>query len=345
MGHPARTRRNRAFTLIELLVVIAILAILVAILLPAIAEARKVARKVICDSGERQYGIASANYATDFKDRLYSFTWRRGIDYGFGGVAATDNAAAANQAVYILRTRADRTDIGVIAGWTPHVLYSHLVLNDYLAQRLPERTMACPEDRQRMRWQDSVYPDWNGFFRLVPNVERPPGNANEDKRWPYSSSYSLVPAGYSPDQRFGAINTVTQATTHSTYFMGSTNTKLGDRKFSDVKFPQQKVLVYERYDGHQGKRSYFYAYSFAKPPALFFDGSVNTRYTRDSNRGFMPDNPLSTAYTIINYQPAGWEPPTVSGAVSQALPGHYQWTRAGLAGVDFGGGEAKARRP
>lgn len=347
MGHLAWTRRNRAFTLIELLVVIAILAILVAILLPAVAEARKVARKLICDSSERQYGIASTNYATDFKDLIFSFTWRRGVAYtDWVGAAADDNQAQANQAVDILRRLAGRTDITQITGWTPHVMYSHLVLNDYLAQRLPERTMACPEDRQRIRWQESVYPNPNGYFTLlIPDVDRPPGNANQDKRWPYSSSYCLVPAGYSPDQRFGAINTVTQATTHSTYFMGSTNTKLGDRKFSDVKFPQQKVLVYERYDRHQHKQAYFYAYSFAKSPVLFFDGSVNTRYTRESNRGFQPDNPLSAAYTSINYQPEKWEPPTVSGQPSQYLTGHYQWTRAGLGGVDFGGSEVKARRP
>ena len=125
-------RTRRAFTLIELLVVIAILAILVAILLPAIAEARVIGRKVQCEGNMKQFGIAAANYATDFQDRIFSFTWKGGQLNELGAVPGTDNEAAAHQAVWILQNRADRPDIGIITGWIPHVLYSHLVLNDYL---------------------------------------------------------------------------------------------------------------------------------------------------------------------------------------------------------------------
>ena len=144
------------FTLIELLIVIAIVALLVAILLPALSEARRAARRVICAANQQQLGIAEQNYATDFTDKCASFTWKKGIDYGFGGAAGNATQAAANQAIDILRRRADRTDIQQITGWIPHVLYSHLVLNDYLQQRLPEPTMACPEDRIRRKWQTAI---------------------------------------------------------------------------------------------------------------------------------------------------------------------------------------------
>ena len=32
--------------------------------------------------------------------------------------------------------------------------------------------VACSEDRLRIRWQQSVFPDWDGFFQLTPDIER-----------------------------------------------------------------------------------------------------------------------------------------------------------------------------
>jgi len=137
IGGKAKGESQRAFTLIELLVVIAIIAILAAMLLPAVARAKETSRRIACLSNLRELMVASKIYLGDFQgaypprsnlsrwpDRLYD-------DYGKNTkllLCPTDIALLSDPATYGSSPSNNIADASprsfLINGW-----------NDYFANR------------------------------------------------------------------------------------------------------------------------------------------------------------------------------------------------------------------
>jgi len=105
-GHGLMRFRGEPFTLIELLVVIAIIAILAAMLLPALKNAKDMAKKIVCAGNEHQVSLALMNYVSDSGEYLP-------LVYGFGTTPATAPYCWENSLSPYINQRADNTYSGL----------------------------------------------------------------------------------------------------------------------------------------------------------------------------------------------------------------------------------------
>eukprot|EP01024_Parvocaulis_polyphysoides_P047891 TRINITY_DN453_c1_g2_i4.p1 TRINITY_DN453_c1_g2~~TRINITY_DN453_c1_g2_i4.p1 ORF type:complete len:504 (-),score=40.25 TRINITY_DN453_c1_g2_i4:1-1347(-) len=157
----------------------------------------------------QQYGMATINYATDFQDKIASYSWRPGnyqTKYRDIANAGTVWDAAMNQATDIVR-RGTTWDEALrpLRRRLPHRRFTHLVIHDYLQQRLPEKSMSCPEDRVLLEWQRQATPRGD---ELDPAPTDPRTAAIP--YYPFSSTYQIVPASWVKDMRDGVGTTVDQ---------------------------------------------------------------------------------------------------------------------------------------
>jgi len=152
-----RNLDRSGFTLVELLVVIAIIAILAALLMPALKGARERAKTVQCANNQRQIGVAFGGYLNDhdgyypyiyaeapFTPGAQNVSWNAGYNQYFRGGNETSGSRAS-------WTASLRTYLGAPAYWNDAAGASTVAPPGY------HQLFKCPSNP----WPWSLSPSWN----------------------------------------------------------------------------------------------------------------------------------------------------------------------------------------
>jgi len=137
-----------AFSLIELLVVISVIAVLIAILIPALETANQVARSTQCIANQKQLGVAVAVYGADFREYLPYAHWMNVTngqisDVNYGAGSLPDWGAAGITAVGDWDTQYN-SPLGEYMNMDAGRPMNLATIHPWYTQVLPKRLVSCP---------------------------------------------------------------------------------------------------------------------------------------------------------------------------------------------------------
>jgi prepilin-type N-terminal cleavage/methylation domain-containing protein/prepilin-type processing-associated H-X9-DG protein len=218
----SRTDR-RGFTLIELLVVIAIIAILAAMLLPALAAAKARAFNIQCVSNLKQVMLGITLFANDNDDRL---PYQTQTDGTTPVSAFALNLDAINTYNPVIAAGATHAQLSYLI--TPYLAKSSTLVNNYIECKLLE----CPSFMRNPQYADSAHVPiasdanadramyrlrqyvegkplwWYGVSPKVGNITQPTANGaimDEDKSIPGASQSTITTGAGTPANAWGNL--------------------------------------------------------------------------------------------------------------------------------------------
>ena len=162
----------QAFTLIELLVVIAIIAVLAALLVPAVQNALVISRQAVCGSNLRQFGILFTIYARDHDDLMPVHYRDDPPQYPTdhlvaGGYAASDDA--------LRNMECPVNPHPAWATWLPNYVWARFARENVLEGA----TKSLMADARLMEWGRCHWQVWpDGYPNVAAGFDYHPGGAN-----------------------------------------------------------------------------------------------------------------------------------------------------------------------
>jgi len=299
----SRSWRSRGFTLIELLVVIAIIGVLIALLLPAVQQAREAARRSSCTNNMKQLGLAIHNYLDVHKSLVWGMT-AGPLTGAWAGYYGTQEGLFPHLTPYL-----ERADVSDAMNWQLNIYYKeNFTINGKVVSCL-----MCPSDA-RNEPQLLVDQGWDpGSWTMAYTSYVGSAGTNMEPAWPAPPFGGFTTGQYTGQPRYAfldgvfyarsktRIRDVTDGLSHTFAFGEHAHTLLSDAdrpywnwwtsgNYGDTLFstrycqnPQRKSAAANQLDPIQNVLGIIFAASSMHPGGVNYtmmDGSV--RFISDS---------------------------------------------------------------